>query len=307
MRFKKMPLKKGFQNRIFGKDISPNKRMAWCLLPALAVSLIFAGCAYDDECNQAAPADPLPVLSILSPPEGALFADDDSVLLSVTLAPAAAVDRYLWSSSLDGELGDEARMTVTALQPGLHTITAGVYLSGGEALSEVVQILVLESNLGPRRTLQIASPSDSELHLAGDPVTFKGLVVPDTGVQEWRWFSSLDGLLGATAEFSHSNLTIGQHLVTLNAVLMDGSALVQTSRLIIQAPPVAELPVVTIRGVSDGAEATAGDTITLEAAMDMQNDVAVWVWSSDLDGELGRGPQISVSNETCCKRTSSWI
>lgn len=82
----------------------------------------------------------------------------------------------------------------------------------------LIMILALGCDGGPRVT--ISSPELNSHVLQGDTVLFHGEVNSPypLGIDvegDWRWTSDIDGLIGTTALFARSDLSVGEHLITL--------------------------------------------------------------------------------------------
>jgi hypothetical protein len=118
---------------------------------------------------------------------------------------------------------------ISGLTPGVWGIQAEVEDSDGATDQQAAQVEFLGDNLAPGCT--IAQPTVGDTFLEGDVVTFTGTVSDDRGYAQIsvEWFSSIDGLLDVSPPtssglltFSRSNLTAGDHSVTLTASDDDG-------------------------------------------------------------------------------------
>jgi len=125
-----------------------------------------------------------------------------------------SITRYIWRSSIDGELysGASNEYSTLELTNGTHTIYLKVRDDLG-AWSEETS-MTLEINGKPVAYIDSISP-DPEY--AGKPVTFSGHGTDDGSIEEYQWRSDLDGVfyLGSEDEFSISNLSIGSHKIYL--------------------------------------------------------------------------------------------
>ena len=86
------------------------------------------------------------------------------------------------------------------------------------ALATLIMILALGCDEGAHVT--ISSPEPNSHVLQGDTVLFHGEVNSPypLGIDvegDWRWTSDIDGLIGTTALFARSDLSVGEHLITL--------------------------------------------------------------------------------------------
>ena len=110
-----------------------------------------------------APAGNLPMVNILSPADGALYVDGDSIDFQGSATDvedgdlAAAIE---WSSSLDGVLGAGAQLTISTLSIGNHTIFASVTDTDG-GISTAQAGLTIAANSAPVANNDITStPQD---------------------------------------------------------------------------------------------------------------------------------------------------
>jgi leucyl aminopeptidase len=91
-----------------------------------------------------------PAVSITEPAAGATFGSKAKVTLAGTATDTedgALDDRLAWSSSLDGDLGTGATLSVT-LSPGMHVITAKVTDSAGAATAATASIEITVGGKG---------------------------------------------------------------------------------------------------------------------------------------------------------------
>ena len=131
---------------------------------------------------------------------------------------------------------------VTELVPGRWIVTVRVTDTDGASAEANLPLTVSEANAPP--SVQIALPEGGTEHIEGQVVTFSGIVSDDRPVEDLQieWFSSLDGVIdsspsssaGALA-FSRSDLTLGQHSVTVTAT--DGGAFSATDSVVFTIVP----------------------------------------------------------------------
>jgi len=126
-----------------------------------------------------------------------------------------AGDALIWSSDLDGELGNGGSLDVGALTPGRHNIVLRATNSQG-ATGEDSIVLIINSLPGA----VITSPADGYQRCVGLNVTFAGSGNdPEDGalntVSALKWASNIDGFLGEGPSISLNDLSIGMHAITL--------------------------------------------------------------------------------------------
>ncbi len=76
---------------------------------------------------------------------------------------------------------------------------------------------------GPDTYATMNSPKHEAVYASGDTIRFSAEVNSDTplGINregDWRWTSDVDGDLGNTALFFRSDLSVGEHLITLRVM-----------------------------------------------------------------------------------------
>lgn len=150
----------------------------------------------------------------------------------------------------------------------------------------------------PPGTPSIAAPADGATFGIGQEVQFQGSATdPEDGALTGAslvWTSSLDGQLGTGGSFARSDLSEGNHEITLTATDSDGDdASASVTITVANQPPAAP----TITSPADGAEFGVGQEIEFSATATDPEDGELTgesiVWSSDLDGELGTGVAVT--------------
>ena len=251
-----------------------------------------------------------PVVEISSPADGTTFPWNPG--LEVVLEGSAedpeegplTDDRLVWASSLDGELGSGARLSVPLdiLSYGDHTITLAATDEEGVWDSASISITI-EPNQDPEE-VEITSPSDGASYSYVDDITLSGSATdaedgPLTG-DALVWTSSQDGDLGTGEEvlLSRGTLTLGPHDLTLTATDSGNASVSATVTITVES----HTPEVEIASPSDGASYSYVDAITLSGSATDEEDGpltgASLVWTSSLDGELGTGEEVLLAGET---------
>ncbi len=263
----------------------------------LTAALVAASAA---SCGSTDPNLP-PIAEITAPASGASFFAGDPV----TLAGAAedpetgplAGSRLSWSSSLDGPIGTGASLVVSSLGAGAHTITLTATDPGGASGTDAVAIEIVV-NRPPAVT--ISSPATGSEVVEGLPVSLSGSAVdPESGTvpgERLSWSSSRDGALGTGADLETSDLSVGDHVVTLRATDdrgLAGTASVDLTVLANGAPSAA------ISAPANGSEFLQGTEVTFAGSGTDPEEGELpgtgLAWSSDRDGALGTGPSVVTS------------
>jgi YD repeat-containing protein len=215
-----------------------------------------------------------------------------------------------WSSSLDGDLGTGADITVNTLSLGVHTITALVTDNANASSSTEITVTVLPvavPNTPP--VISISTPTNGTSIEQGTalPLGASATDNEDGDLSSFiNWSSSLDGNLGTGAQLSITTLSIGTHVITAigtDSSGLSGSATVSVS---ITAPPTNTPPVINLLSPSEGSRFEQGEAVTLNAtAIDEQDsDLSNTItWTSSLDGHLGSGTPLTLTSLTAGQHT----
>ena len=189
---------------------------------------------------------------------------------------------YVWRSSITGELhnGTAANFTATLL-PGTHTITLAVMDDLGAWSDEANAPLLVHI----RPTAAIASILPPATTVTKE-VQFTGGGVDDWSVVRYAWRSSLDGEFynGTEPTFKNSTLSPGTHTIYLKVRDKHGAWSTEVSAgLELRAKPTADispLPSTTTK---------EGKAVRFTASPAPGVNVARYVWTSSIDGELYNG------------------
>lgn len=208
-----------------------------------------------------------------------------------TLSGSALV----WTSSLDGTIGAGGSLS-TVLSNGVHVITLIATDSSGEE-SERSEITVNVGNNPPVAT--ISAPTDTEFD-DDDTITFMGSAYDDEegqlGDDNLEWISSRDGEIGQGSTFTTGALSSGRHVIMLRATDSMGARGTATITITVGNAD----PEVSIAEPQDADQINADEEIvfrgTASDAEDGELSGSALVWTSSIDGELGSGTAISVSN-----------
>jgi len=179
---------------------------------------------------------------------------DENVLFTAIGTDDDEVERYLWSSSIDGELynGTADEFILSNLSVENHIIFLQVMDSYHVWSTEVSAPLVI--HLRPTVTIALVSPNPA---FDTDIVFFRGNATDDGGIIRYVWFSSLDEELynGSEAEFDFQYLSTGTHTISLRVQDNYGVWSDETSTPLTVTNHILpnEIPSVTITEPEDGA------------------------------------------------------
>ena len=147
----------------------------------------------------------------------------------------------------------------------------------------------------------LASPATGSHFTEADPVPFQGSAIDqEDGVlsgANLSWSSNKDGDFAIGTNPTVTTLSVGGHTVILTASDSEGLSANETISIVIDALP-PQPPVVEIaQPESDDVFATGVEVVFIGSAEDPDGpdlEESAFVWSSDLDGEIGTGRLIGV-------------
>lgn len=217
---------------------------------------------------------------------------------ALTAYASDAVDGNLdgaivWTSSLDGMLGQGATLNSPPLSLGAHVITASVTDANGLTALDTVTI-----NLGYLPpTLAITAPIEGDVIERGQLVTLAGeaddAIDGDLG-DSIQWSSDRDGAIGIGRAVATATLSPGQHAITAAVTDSSNTSATATVRISIEVRP----PELYVWAPYDGGGYEVGTPIEFRAnAYDgVDGDVSGGIeWRSDRDGLLYTGFEFTTS------------
>ena len=145
----------------------------------------------------------------------------------------------------------------------------------------------------------ISAPESGSEVASGLAIDFSGtgLDAEDGAVtgESLTWASSLDGALGTGATVTRSDLSIGDHVVSLTAMDSEGAeGVAEVAITIVDGPPIVEIlapSVDTVVKVGDAVTFAGTATDHVEGAIPGDS----LTWTSSVDGSLGTGASIVTS------------
>ena len=154
---------------------------------------------------------PIAVISSILP-NPALF--NETVEFTGNGTGSSEIDRFLWTSSIDGELSNDTGPTllIDDLSHGTHIISLRVMNVYGYWSEPVLFTLLVHTE--PRAAITSITP---EPGIQDAPVTFLGNGSDDGAIMNYSWRSSLDGELyhGPNASVILEVLSPGDHIIYL--------------------------------------------------------------------------------------------
>ncbi|MFC1707336.1 hypothetical protein ACFL59_11065, partial [Planctomycetota bacterium] len=240
-------------------------------------------------------ANTQPSVQIASPPNGTVFNQGEEVTLTGAASDteddnAVLTTKIVWSSSLDGTIGDPGgEVSSTSLSGGQHTIRADVTDSGGDTASDTVTV-----NVSTPPTVQITSPANGATFNEEASIGFAGTATEDasgTGADisgDLEWVYGTENPLGNGASFSSTELPGGPVTVTARVkdsgnwegIQLEGSASINLT--------INQAPSVTIQTPADGATLIQNQSYSYQGSVvdDLDNGSTLTAnlsWHSDAD------------------------
>lgn len=119
---------------------------------------------------------------------------------------------YNWRSSIDGQLNTQSTFSTSSLSAGIHVIYFKVKDNDGDWSSEKTATLTinLTENQAPTAIIDSITPNPA---IAGEIVYFIGHGIDDGEITEWKWNSSIDGVISSDKSFDTSVLSKGMHTI----------------------------------------------------------------------------------------------
>ncbi len=202
----------------------------------------------------------------------------------------------VWTSDVDGPLGTGGSLMLDDLSLGAHVISAGVTDSLGRSTEAQIGVSVAV-NAPP--AVSITAPLDGTNEFENVAIAFVATADdPEDGdlSAAIEWSSDLDGVLASGGTPTLSSLSVGVHAITATAIDALGLAGQAQITLTIFANTAPTLDVVSPQ---PGATSLAGAPLSLSAtASDLEEgDLSAAIsWSSDLDGALGSGGELTLTS-----------
>ena len=243
--------------------------------------------------------DGSPIVEFLSPLEGEEFVEGSLIVFEALASDSQDGDLsgdIEWYSSLDGYIGSGSYLE-TSLSPGLHELVASVTDSDGlsSGVERLLNVYFAPPEVSITSPLEAAEFDLGELvRLEGSALDLRDGVILDENLV---WESSLQGYLGSGGVLETSDLLGGIHTISLIATDSDGAEGITLVSDVLINPG---LPSGEILAPLDGESFFYGYDVSLEGLGSDDLDGVLsgdsLVWSSSIDGELGTGGSLVLSD-----------
>lgn len=208
---------------------------------------------------------------------------------------------YNWRSSIDGQLSTYSEFSTSSLSVGTHTIYFKVQDNEGTWSSEQTASLTINPADGgdptdptgdqePTAFIDSITPNPAEYMMM---VSFCGHGTDEDGyITEWKWTSSIDGVIGNEETLNTSDLSLGTH--TIYFQVQDNASEWSkqvTESLIISLDPLNQPPIANAGGPYSG---NINDAIIFDgsASYDEDGEIIEYLWDFG-DGTNGFGESIT--------------
>ncbi len=238
-----------------------------------------------------------PTLGITSPNPFRPLNLDVGEPFTLTAYATDAVDGDLngaivWTSSLDGVLGQGPTLNSPPLNVGTHQITATVTDSNG--LTTVDTVTINLGYLPP--TIAITAPVAGDVIEHGVPVTLEGEAddAIDGDLSDYiQWSSDRDGAIGSGRSVPVAMLSAGQHVITARVTDSSNTSATATVQIGVEVRP----PQLSVWSPYDNDGYDIGLPVEFRAgAYDGADDVSDSIeWRSNRDGLLYTGREFITS------------
>ncbi len=182
--------------------------------------------------------DPLlsPDVNITSPTDGSVFEQGTPILFDSSVTDDGSITHYSWTSDVDGPLDSGSGIPASFsknLSLGHHLITLSVTDNDNMTGSDSVEVWVVPPSAP---SVDIISPVDGATYYVGDNILFDALITDDGTISSILWNSDLDGNLASVQSFNSSDLSRGEHRITLYVTDDDGLTSVDQVTIRIMSP-----------------------------------------------------------------------
>ena len=244
-------------------------------------------------------ANVAPTAQISAPLPGDVFDEGATVVLDGSATdPEDGVlsgSSLIWASDVDGFVGSGPTVQLTSLTPGPHTLS----LSATDAAGAVgVATVAIRVNALPVANAGPDQPAVADADNSGDEViTLDGTASTDLEgpLSRFDWTTNAAAIpSGATPAVT---LPVGQHVITLQVTDSDGAT--DTDDVVVTIGPNSG-PSAAITAPADGSVYQPGDRILFSGrGSDPEDGVLTGPslqWTSDVDGPIGTGPNVSTTS-----------
>ena len=246
-----------------------------------------------------------PTCEIIEPENHATYSLGETVFFTGLIQDSEASPDELqvqWSSDKDGDLGTgsasssgEVYLSTSELSADTHTITFSGVDDVGENCSDVIFLTV-----GTAPIITLNSPSNGDVFQTGESINFSALVTDDDELSNQlslSWVSDLDGELSSQSSdsngntsFTRTNLSAGNHSITLTVTDTSGLTTTNTFNLLVNTVPTA--PNLTI--APSAAQTDDNLLVTATGSTDDDGDTITYSYQWYQNGLLTSNATMSI-------------
>lgn len=248
-------------------------------------------------------ASGVPVVTIHEPSAGRIAAIGEAIRFVCEAKAGAghtvANGGFIWTSSVDGQIGIGAEVRTGLATAGDHVVTCTATDDAGQAGHATVAVKVV-TNRAPKVT--ITSPADQAYFKPGQTISFNGTAIdPEDGALTgvalvWKSSVSVPPQIGIGGQIATA-LPLGDHVITLTAKDTQGALgeATITVHVVTNVPPRC-----TINEPNDGRSFLVGQAIHFSGScVDPDGGTVTGLhWTSSLDGQLGLGTNVQTALTT---------
>lgn len=240
-----------------------------------------------------------PKVSIVFPNNGDVFKQGDLVWFIGASDNEAAIEQWTWESNRDGFLSSNKIFSTQSLSTGTHKVTLTATDEYGEFHETEYRIEVL-LNTQDFNAVSIVSPKNFDHFPLGQNIMFSAAIQNPEPTDTYMWGTdSGQGIIGTGNVVNVNNLQAGLHKISFTAAKADGSISQDLIEIYIDGP---NDPTANILRPNNNAIFKESNTVTLSASGD---NAWTYNWLSDVDGNLGSGKSISLSDMSIGKHIIS--
>ncbi|MEA3449632.1 MAG: MopE-related protein, partial [Patescibacteria group bacterium] len=221
-------------------------------------------------------------LELFSPMEGDTFYLSENVHFHAVAQGGTQPYNYQWKSD-EADISTEAFFQKDDLSLGLRTITVTVTDSSIIPLSITKQAHI---NIipAPALTISITSPADNSVFDYNESISFRSTTEGGVGPYNYNWKSNIDDQLNTNEIFTKSDLSIGNHTITVTVNDKSGQTSAKFINITVNAPAP---PTAVISGPANNSIFTQfDDTIIFQGSASGGTAPYTYKWSSNNDGDL---------------------
>ncbi len=229
--------------------------------------------------------------------------EGNSVSFSGSGSDDGFIDGYNWRSSLDGQLSTNSEFSLSTLSVGTHTIYFKVKDNEGVWSSEKTASLTINPSDGqdpdPSDPTENQEPTAFIDAITPNPaaytqtVTFSGHGTDEDGyITEWKWTSSIDGVIGNEETFNISDLSLGTHAIYFQVRDNASEWSRQVTESLIISPDPLNQPPIANAGGPYSEDVTDAITFDGSESYDEDGEIVEYLWDFG-DETTGSGESVT--------------